>query len=351
MASGLDLSTLTFSTEEVRDINVLVFDEVMKAPDMQLIHTIFPDIVFNKEVGFLGEGGMIGKATSGCSITATEWKVGSRKITWVPKDWGFLIELCFADLETTAAVYALNKGVEISDLTQTEYAAIMVEFLAVAIRKFIYRVVWFGDTAADNIANGGDITDGVDATFFTLLDGLFKQMDTQVTANPAQGVSIAENAGLTYATQVMVDANVQGYLSKIYYQADIRLRSMPDNFILCTQSVYDSYQRSLMADKIESTYKNLTEGISVLTYNGIPLIPMQIWDELIQANNDTTAKWVSPNRAVFTNKKVLGIAVDSTTSFENLKIWLDDETDKTKMKARGKIDAKLQNPLFFTYAV
>ena len=81
------------------------------------------------------------------------------------------------------------------------------------------------------IYSGGTITPGVEDDYFTILNGFFKQIETQYTASAAQRVTVTENAGASYSAQALVKTNVQGYLESMVYGADITLRSKADSFI------------------------------------------------------------------------------------------------------------------------
>ena len=159
MAATLNFSNFEFTAEQIRDINDLLFDEVLEAPELTLITTLYPGIVFDKEIGFIGEGDLVGKARQGCNPTPQEWKIGTRTVKWQPKAWEILLEECWTDLEATAAIYALNTGVDIADFTDTDYYAIIVQVLSVAIKKFIIRLVWFSDEDAANVSDGGIMND------------------------------------------------------------------------------------------------------------------------------------------------------------------------------------------------
>ena len=62
MATAIDFSKFTFTAEQVRAINELTYDAVISAPEISLIHTIYPNIVTENFVGFLSEGGLVGVA-------------------------------------------------------------------------------------------------------------------------------------------------------------------------------------------------------------------------------------------------------------------------------------------------
>jgi len=244
MGAVLDFTKFTFSAEQIRAVNELVFDEILEAPEIELLCTVFPGIVSDKEMGFIGEGGLVGVANSGCDPVPQDWSIDTRKLTWTPTDWEILIAECWKDLKSTAAVYSLKTKVDIADFTSTDYMNIVVDVLTKAMKKFIMRLFWFNDTDAENVVDGGIITDGVAIKYFTILDGFWKQLLTQVTANPAQRVTIAENAGVSYATQALVIANITPTLQSLIYKAPLLLRNDPAAFIACTQSIYDAYAQA-----------------------------------------------------------------------------------------------------------
>lgn len=351
MATVLDFSKFSFTAEQIRDINELLYDEVMQAPEISLIHTIHPNIVFDKEIGFIGEGGLVGVAGQGCDPTAQDWKIGTRTVKWTPKSWEILIEDCWKDLESTCAVYALKQGVDVSDFSTTDYYAIVVQVLSVAIKKFIVRLAWFSDTDAKNVSANGVITNGVDTKYFSIIDGFWKQIIAQTTVNAAQRVAIAENTGATYAQQELSPTSVANYLKALKYKASMVLRSMTDAIVPCTQSVYDAWEQYNQGKEIESLYTKLIDGTETLKAYGMTLMPQPIWDEMIAKYENTGTKLNNPHRAVLTTKSNLNIGVDSEGSFEDMRIWYTPDSRKVKTELMGKADAKLYSPELLQVAI
>lgn len=421
MASILDFTKFSFGTEQIRAVRELLFDEVVKSPEINQLYTVYPNIVYDKEVGFIGQGSLVGVPSQGCNPTPQGWTIGTRKITWQPKEWEILIEQCYKDLESTAAVYSLKTGVNVADFTDSDYINIVVEVLAQSVKDFIVRLVWFSDstleayteeklpTAAASEQTGesivgtvyaaveattegavkcatsahvivyldataatgapvegtsyytkdttnkqtithGDLTAGTVADYFHILAaGFFKQMAAQIVIKSKQGITISENAGVSYAAQALNVNNVQGYLSNCYYKADVRLRGK--GFFLVTQSVYDAYEQSLAGKDLESMYRNLVDGIKTLTFHGIPVIPMPKWDEIIAAYFDNGTKLLNPHRIVYTSKEILGFGIDDEKAFGDTEIWYSKDSRKVKVQMMGKADAKLVNPELFTLAI
>lgn len=329
----VNFSNFTFTAEQVRSLKDLLFDEVVKSPEIAQLHTIHPNIVFDKEVGFIGAGGLVGVAYQGCDPVAQEYNIGTRKITWTPKAWEVYIEECRDAIESTAAVYSLNYGVNANDFSEGDYVNIIKLVLAESIKKFLVRVIWFGDTDAANESAGGNIKNGVDVKYFNLIDGFFKQMDIQITANAKQGVDFS---GIT-------SANVQEKLGQLVYGANMALRQKDGAYILASQSVFDLYEQSLSGAALETMYRNLVDGQKTLTFKGIPVIAMPLWDE----NIDAYLPKASKNIAVYSHKDVLALGVDDEKSFGEIESAYDSKSRKVLISAGGKLDAKVSAPALF----
>lgn len=332
MSAVINFSNFTFTAEQIREVSELVMDKLMSLPNFNRIHTIFPDIVTNKEVGFVGEGGLVGVANQGCDPEAQDYNVGTRKITWTPQAWEVLVHQCYSDLQSTAAVYSLKSGVKMADFSESDYMALIVDVLTRSIEKMMWRLVWFGDTTYSTTYQGAD------AKYFTLFDGLFKQIFTQLTSNTAQYVAFSSYATATSLFDAMLKA------------APMALRQSSNKVLLVTQSVYDMYENELIgAAAIPAAWVAGQEGMPELKYKGVSVIAMPVWDEMIHSFNKdktTASTIIYPNRAILTTPEVLGVGVDNMSSLDELDVWYDRDTRKVKAEAMGKLDAKLLNPEF-----
>lgn len=357
MAAILDMTKFTFDGELVNAISEMLFEETFRSTEFDTFHTIYPNIVTKREVGYIGEGGLVGVANQGCTPTPQSWSIATRKATFDPKAWEVLISQCWTDLQDSAIVYSLRTGVDVADFTDTDYMNVLLEVLAASMREFRWRLYWFNDTAAANVTpeeegTPGVITDGVDVKFFNILDGFWKQILTQVGENAAQRVTITENAAASYAAQALTPTAAATYLKDLYYKAPITLRRQRDGFILATQSVYDAYAQSFQdACCLESARVALLNGMEALSISGIPVIAVPEWDNIIQKYEDTGTKWNNPHRAVYTTKAVLGVGIDNANAFDNFSAWYNKDTREVKIEAMGQSDAVLTNPALFEVAI
>ena len=492
----LDLSKFSFGPEEIRDINKLVYEGIERLPEISAIHQMWGGIIYDKEVGFITEGGLVGKKGQGCNPTPQDWNIGTRKVLWKPREWQVELAECAEDLKNTMVVYSMRTGTDIDDLTETDYMNIVAEVLIGAVYKMLYRIIWMNDTDAENVdfetlavaavasltavptaaatsqttgealvgtvyevstaANkvkcsladgtviylsptastgtaveghtyyskdtenkttpiegtvymgvvkgtlgaqkctlsngtivylaadaatgvaqegktyysktgatldvngGGIITDGVDTEYFDIIDGLFKQLRGYVAENDRRGYVITANSQASKEAQMsqMTPEAAYALLTGMWYKAPMKLRNMKADTnvenrpkFLVTQSIADAYEQYLVGKNIAPTYVNLVEGVQVLSILGVPVVPMPIWDEMIQSFNDLGDTYYKPHRALLTTKSVL--AVGSPTQgqlFGELKIWYNVDEEKTKIRIKDKIDAEVANPDHFIYA-
>lgn len=341
----LDHAKFSFSDEQIRDVNELIKEELLEAPDLQFFHTLYPGIIAGKEIGFIGEGGLVGKKGQGCDPTTQDWRIGTRKLVWQPKTWEVYLDECADDLSNTMIVYCMKNSVEMHDLTNTDYMAVIVEVLVKAIKKMIYRLVWFGDEDALNYApnGGGNITVGVDTEYFIVMNGYWKQIMGAITGNPRQRISIAANGEATADLQASALTPEMAYktLSDMHFKSPSSLRQSSTARYLCTQSFADAYQLYLEGLKLESTYTNLIDGVKALKFRGIDVIPLPIFDEMIFSFHVTGDKLFNPHRVLFIEKENLAIGTPTGNVLDELDIWYERKERKNYMLAKDKMDPLL----------
>ena len=349
----IDLSVFSFSAEQIRDINELIMEDILEAPEISLLHSIYPGIVADKYIGFIGEGGLVGLPDQGCDPIPQTWNISGDQKLWQPKRWEVFLTECYSDLENTMVIYAMNKGVEIGDLTDTDYMAIVVQVLGVAIKKMIWRFTWFGDTNAKNISDGGIITDGVDTEYFKLVDGFWKQLEAAAPSGDYQRVEVLANAAATTTDQFAQLNGQDAYniLHDMWAKAPLSLRKqftagtkeLPDKYFACTQSFADAYMVYLEngGRGLETSYKNLINGVETLVFRGLPLIPIPIWDEMIAEFENDGTRLNKPHRCILASRSNMAIGVSGTDVLDSVQVWYDLTKDRNYMRAKDSIDVKL----------
>lgn len=346
MASLINNGTFTFNAEELKDWSKVIHELTYGDKELQELHNIETGVEFNKQIVFAGRMGLMGKTISGC----TPNEVGGVTLTekfWTPIKEDFRLKQCSADVNAQDKLVNQMSKINpdfynIFEGSQSSVGAFLVERVLSAFKENLLRKAWFNDKAADTIANGGVLTAGTDKGYFNSFDGLFKQIFAEVKSGDKNFVSIAKNAGVTYAGQVLASGEGIAILKEMYKAADSRLKGHADKKFYVTTSIWDAYLDDLEDVQNQGAGNTMiTEnGQVTLTYRGIPLEQMDFFDRTIQEYEDNATTYFRPNRAILSIPSNLPIATLSTDDWGNLEAFYDMVTKTNYIDGAYSIDAK-----------
>ena len=347
MAATVNLSALTFTADQLRQMNELMVEAVLTAPELSMFHTFQTGIRNDKEIGIApGTLGLIGKSAQGCGTRTPESNTLTVELKkWEPKRIEVILRQCYTDLETSLAKLARNLNVQIYDLTSTEYFAFVLEILQKDIPKMVFRHLWFGDKDAANVSDSpaGVITDGISVDYFNLIDGYFLQLATIYAADANRKTSIAANAQATTALQFSTFSatNALDALNAVVDGAPAELTAQPDRFILCTDSVHKKARRALQALGVAYKIELQTAGLIISEWDGIKLYSIPLWDQWIRAYESNGTKLNNPHRIVYTTKSNLVAGMEGNGLFESLDVYYDKITKYNYIETVDAFDAKI----------
>lgn len=346
MAATLNLSALTFTADQLRSLNELVVTAVLTAPELSLFHTLQPGIKNDREIGITpGTLGLMGKAAQGCDPTADTLANVTALKTWTPKRIEVILDQCATDIASSMAKLSRKLGIEVNDLTQTEYFAFLLDVLAVDIPKMIFRHAWFGDTAAANVdaSPAGNITSGVDTDYFSVINGFWKQIATIYGSDSDRKTTITGNSQASYALQESVATNAQMFadINELVDSAPVILTVQPDRVLLVTHSVMKRLKRHLQTAGIAYKIDLATAGLQVSEWDGITMYTIPLWDQWIRAYEDNGTKYNNPHRAVYTTISNLNIGMEGTSLFDNVNSFYDQKSRINRIEVSDAFDAKI----------
>lgn len=349
--------TFTFTDDEVRSIQECILEEMIEQP---LLTAVFGQIVTGvkngKEIGFIKSdmGLMLKSGAMGCggAKDSTYSSISTSKKKWDLKPVHFYNEECENDTRNTFLDLAKNGGIDVYDMTGSEYYALLQSLLAKNLAKNVYVLAWFADTATLNQTDGGKLKDGVDIKYFNPFDGLFKQLTAIYTANAARRVAITANAGANYAAQdAITDAQCTAVFNDLLRKADPRLANASDKIYISTRSLVQGYRWDMQAKGTDTLMTKQIEGVEVPTANGIPIIESGVWDEIIRAYFNDGTKYDSPHRAILTTKSQLALAFQSNGAMEDLDLFYDKYHAINVVRGEDQIDAKALEDHMFQIAI
>lgn len=342
-STGLNFSALTPSNGALQNLSELLFREVLGSERLAQVFNVIFGAEHGKKVGFIGEFGLVGKAAQGCEPTYNNSQIETSEKTWDLGEWGVYEKICYRDLVGTLAQVAMRRGANIADLTGTEYIDdIVYPRLELAIYKMLMRFAWFGDKNADNVTDGGIITNGVDPAFFSVTDGFWKRFFAIASADSMRRVNIAANAEATFAAQksaILENGVATSILDNLIMGASADLRQGENQVIFVTQSLKDALSRDIRNNNkgSELQWRAIFDGITESQYDGIRLVAMPLWDSIIQAYESTGTAWNKPHRAVYTTTNNLLVGIDNYTDFAELNVFFDEKSELNLLKSKGAL--------------
>lgn len=340
-------NNLPLSPENLRSLRDAIIKKVLDDENLRRVLTI-KRVRTGEPLATIGEMDAVGHAGAGCNPTYEQIGIGNSLQRWALGPWEIPLKICYKDFEGTMAEYALRAGTPIGDLTGTEIMAIYLELLETQMRRMLWRLAWFGDTTAQNITNGGVITNGEDVTLLTPNDGLWKRLFAIVTANASQKTAISANAAASYAAQksAMLAA---GYATGLVDNILLDASSAVNGAGAATLFINKKFADYLVHD-IKVTYKDnlpferIFDGFYVGYYNGVQVVAIEAWDYLIDKYENTGTKWNLPFRAVLANPANLLLGVDKDDPISTPDIWFEKKDRMNYVYVTGKIDTMVAQP-------
>lgn len=338
----MNFSQFTVDNGALRDLGELLFLTVFNDPDIELVMTQQTGVFNGQKLGYIDDMGDVGKNQSGCSPTYDNVNVTGIEKTWELGPWQIPLKMCYEELENTLAKYGLDWGTNIANLTETPYwNDILIPLLQRAMVDMYWRIAWFGDKDAKNIANGGLLTAGVDPKLFTMCDGLFKRIQAITAANPHQLTSIAANAAATYDAQkkgIREDGVAVGILDDLLSDADSRIFDKEDHVILMTNSLFKALRNDVKKlHNLQLTVEHVTGGIQMSQYDGHNILVLDIWDRMIKKFQDNGTALNCPHRAILTSPQNLFAGTTAKDAISDVSVTFDDVTRLNHIFAQSNI--------------
>lgn len=188
----------------------------------------------------------------------------------------------------------LKSGLNKDDISGTVLQQIVADIMLRGVQRDLERQIWFGDTASGS-AN------------YSAYSGIFKAL---AGLPAAQKLAIASGA-------LGTDVAIAEFQSMIDAMPSEGLENRADLCFFASRSLCDNYRASLRAGGQELAYLSLTDGTANLSFQGIPIVEMGLWDTVITSDAADIAPSLQNNAnnfdghcAVLTVKNNIVIATD-----------------------------------------
>lgn len=264
----------------------------------------------------------ITKKYTTCNNTETGTGVAVSTFTLSVVNMQAQLEQCANVFDATIAEVVRKKGADINDLTGTEIEAYILERIAEAAARDLFRILFLGDTTLSN-------------SDYTAFDGVFKKVKAGYLAGDGTVY------GGTIAAADINTSNIVNTLdSKLWDVQPYELKFIPDDqkVLLVTDNIYRAWKKYLSSTAygIVEQRSALINGISDVTYRGIPMVSLGVIDKYIATDFATgsPAAAATPYRAILTKADNHYLATDTLTASSQVQMWYDQTQDKNYTRLR-----------------
>lgn len=342
----LDLAALTMNPEEASDVSQAIFERTITGGALSEYHDIETGIHHKTQIPFIGNLGLVGLKVTGCNRNENPSQIPLTEKYWDPALIGDRLAHCATDVNSLLKLFKKAQKInpDFYNRIGSEEFGVIIAKVEQAMTKMNNRLVWFGDTAAANVTGGGVITDGVDVKYFNIIDGLFKQIFAEVPTTAKNYVEISENAGASYAAQKLADGKALATLRAMHNAMDSRFfEALEDGAVpefLVTREFQQNYWATLEDKSMAFSLSETQDGISQLSYRGIPIKVRHDWDSNIRAYQDNATKLNLPHRAILTVKENIPVGTVSESDLSEITSFYDQKDKKNYIDFDLKLDAK-----------
>jgi hypothetical protein len=207
----------------------------------------------------------------------------------------------------------LKTGNASFDPAGTPVDRIVVNLLKDALRRDVFRRISFGDTTSSNAD-------------YNQIDGYWQSLIDQSGASNY----CVNRVGSSLGTGTLSTGVAAGRFEDIFNQSPLLLKQEGIDGgkakFLVTRSVWENYYNTLAATGAvtEQAYEKYVNGSARLTFRGIPVIPVTIWDSfLADANNPLAATTKHLISFTTTDNHIIG--VENNADLAAIKSWFSDD--------------------------
>lgn len=331
MASKIDFSTLTLNSEEARSVSEAIFEELYAKPELSQVHEVMTGVTMDRYIPIFGGFTMVGKVDPGsCSVNTETDQIPTSEKQWTPKLISGRLVHCQADLDDYLKFWKKNKkALYLWEDPEAEMMTFIKDRALDVILEAILRLAEFGDTAAAVVGSGGYLTAGTTATYFTPLDGMWKQIFTdQAGSALSYRYTISKNSeGSKNAQLALAEDDALTILKNLYNNADSRIFNGKPVYQV-TRTLLNNWQDYMESKSLAFTMQRAEEGTTKWQYRGIPIITRYDWDRMIQSYHNLGDTYYLPHRAILTDITNIPIGTSDSESLSELDSFYD-KTDKS----------------------
>jgi hypothetical protein len=328
----------TFATYEGANLNQMFFEPVFKSDNILQNYRVIPNVKHKINVYTSAALKKIVRTYTDCSSSSTGSTFNVENKTLTAGRMRVALEQCSKEIFGTYIEELYKSGVDVNNLEGTLLADAILNRTVSGIGSDVVRIAWGGDTssASDD---------------YKQMDGWMKLMGAGSAPRFTVNAANDNEPGLS---------EVMSALRKLYDEAPAALQQVPaaEKRFFVTPLIYNTYLQQLEGKAADLALRNEIDGVTRVTYRGIPLIPMYEWDTIL-ADTDpdlfaNTAGGVTTNYSqgicyVATDNLAIGSDVNDPESA--FKVFYDDLEEKMFVRGYFKLGVQYMFDSLYKWAI
>lgn len=305
----------------------IFYKPTLQAPALSDIFTIDQGIKDKKRYNLVNQLDKILKPYTGCTRVFNNNTNNITNTTVQTKEFNVSESWCkddFTDQLTGAynhlAQEWLKTGNRSFDPSGTPINTIIDRILVDALQRDVFRRASF---AAGNSSDDD----------YNQFDGLW---DRLIDSSGASNYCVVR-AGSALGTGTLAAGAALTALEAVYAGSNILLKNAPGKKFWVTRSIWDNYYNSLIGTGAvtEQAFENLQKGLTTLTYKGIPVIPVDLWDQFL-AESDNPLFATTRHLILLTIKENHILGVEQASDLNKIEGWYERKDRKFYYEADMK---------------
>ncbi len=305
----------------------IFYKPTLQAPALSDIFTIDQGIKDRKRYNLVTQLDKILQPYTGCTRTfngnrqlITNTTVQTKEVqvseSWCKDDFTNALSGQFNIL----AQEWLKTGNRSFDPSGTPINTVIDKVLVDALQRDVFRRVSF---AAGNSSD----------TDYNQIDGLW---DRLIDSSGASNYCVVR-AGAALGVAALSSGAALTALEAVYANSNVLLKNAPGKKFFVTRSVWDNYYNSLIGTGAvtEQAFENLQKGLTTLTYKGIPVIPVDLWDFFL-AESDNPLTGTTRHLILLTIKDNHILGVEQGSDLNKIEGWYERKDRKFYYEADMK---------------
>ncbi|SNA77319.1 hypothetical protein [Flavobacterium psychrophilum] len=348
----LNVDALTLNAVEATELSKFIFSTLLETGDLAKYHDIQTGIFYKEQIPFVGTLGLVGKKSTGCTPKTNDGTVTFTEKFWTPEMIEDRFKNCAKDANRLFKAFKRKQKInpEFFNNIGSEEEGVIFTLIEGALRTMINRKIWFDDRTIRNVSAGGYLKNEIDADYFNVIDGLWKQIiSIDIPVGSKNHIQITQNSAATYVLQ---DALPNDFAIKLFRdmwnQSDSRLKQAIAGGeklnLHVTPRIAQNWADYKEDKSLVFTLGNAENGGLLDLYRNIEIVTRYDWESSIEAYFDNGTKYHLPHRALMTVPTNIPIGTVSLEDLKNLESFYDPLGKQNVTDFAFMLDAKFLQP-------